>query len=226
MTAKRKIHPPNATPRQAAEILDILSQTHPDARIYLDFDGPFQLLIATILSAQCTDERVNSITPELFERYPGPADFVAADAAEIEELVRPTGFFRQKTAGIVECCRCLVEEHGGEVPDDLDALTAMKGVGRKTANVVLLGAFGRQTIPVDTHVKRVSTRLGLTAGAATDKIEAQLCDLIPERRRARAALVLGTHGRRVCTARLADCGNCPINRLCAFYRGAGGGANG
>jgi len=208
------------SPARAERILDILEETHPDARIYLEFDGPFQLLIATILAAQCTDERVNTVTPELFARYPTPAAMAGADPAELREAIRPTGFFRRKTESILACCKSLVEEHGGEVPADMEALTRMAGVGRKTASVVLLGAFGRPAVAVDTHVGRVARRLGLAKGPAPDKIEARLCELIRPERRARATLLLGTHGRRICPARKPDCANCPLCRLCDYGRAA------
>ena len=208
---------------RAVRILDILEKTHPDARIYLDFDGPFQLLIATILAAQCTDDKVNEITPGLFRRYPTPDKLAAADPAQVEQVVRPTGFFRQKTKSIIECARVLVQEHGGRVPDDPEALTRIRGVGKKTASVVLANAFGRQAIAVDTHVFRVTTRLGLADAKTADKVRAQLCDVIPEERWARATQLIGTHGRRICTARKPDHEGCPVNALCDFYQDLAGG---
>jgi len=188
------------------------------ARIYLDFETPLQLLVATILAAQCTDERVNQVTPGLFRRYPAAKDLAGADQGDLEEMVRPTGFFRQKARTVREVCRFLVEEHGGEVPANLEALTKTPGVGRKTANVVLAGAFGRQAVAVDTHVKRVAARLGLAVEKLPDRIEAELCAIIPERRWSRATLLLGTHGRRICTARKPDHESCPVRDLCDFYR--------
>jgi len=204
--------------KRANSILDILEKTYPGARIYLDFDGPFQLLIATILAAQCTDEMVNQITPELFRRYPDPAALAKADPKDLEELIHPTGFFRQKTKSLLACSRALIEEHDGQVPGDVDALTAIRGVGRKTAAVVISNAFGGQAIAVDTHVKRVSTRLGLAVTKTPEKIERELCAIIPEERWTRATQLFGTHGRRTCTARKPDCEHCPVNKLCDFYQ--------
>ncbi len=203
---------------KAAEILDGLEGAHPDARIYLDYETPLELLVATILAAQCTDERVNQVTPELFERWPTAQDLAEADREELQEVIRSTGFFRRKAESVQKCCRAIVEQHGGEVPQDLDALTNVPGVGGKTANVVLSNAFDRQAIAVDTHVKRVSRRLGLAEGKTADKIEKELCELIPEERWTRATHLMGTHGRRICTARKPDCANCPVNELCDYYR--------
>ncbi len=202
---------------KALDILDRLEEAHPDARIYLDYERPLELLVATILAAQCTDERVNKVTPGLFERWPDAEALADADREELEEEVRSTGFYHRKAESVQKCCRAIVEEHDGEVPQDLDALTDIPGVGRKTANVVLSNAFGRQAIAVDTHVKRVSTRLGLAEGKTTDKIEKELCEVIPEERWTRATLLMGTHGRRICTAKSPDCENCPVNDLCDYY---------
>ncbi len=204
--------------KRANGILDILEKTYPGARIYLDFKGPYQLLIATILAAQCTDEMVNQITPELFRRYPDPAALAKADPKALEELIHATGFFRQKTKSLLACSKALIEEHGGEVPGDVEALTAIRGVGRKTAAVVISNAFGGQAIAVDTHVKRVSTRLGLAKTNTPEKIERELCAVIPEKRWTRATQLIGTHGRRTCTARKPDCEHCPVNKLCDFYQ--------
>jgi len=209
------------------EILDRLEAAHPDARTYLDFETPLQLLVATILAAQCTDEKVNQVTPALFERFPTAQHIAQADRRELEEIVRPTGFYRRKAERTQECCRIIVEQYDGEVPDRADALTSIPGVGRKTANVVLAEAFGRQTIPVDTHVKRVSTRLGLAEGKEPDKIESQLCEIIPKGRWTRASHLFGTHGRRICSARKPDCEGCPVRDMCDYYKKgqrAGGGS--
>jgi endonuclease-3 len=206
------------TKRQAIRILDTLEKTHPDARTYLDYGSPFQLLIATILSAQCTDAKVNEITPALFEKYPTPADFAAATQAELERELKSTGFFRKKAERVRTCSRIIAAEHGGEVPGDMAVLTEMEGVGRKTASVVLGEAFDVPAIAVDTHVQRVSTRLGLATGKTPDKIEKQLCEIIPEGRWTRATQLIGTHGRRICSAKKPDHENCPVRRLCAFYK--------
>jgi endonuclease-3 len=216
MAKKAKRNGGDDLARRAKRILDILEKTYPGARIYLDFDGPFQLLIATILAAQCTDEKVNEITPELFRRYPDPAALAAADPKDLEELIHPTGFFRQKARSLLACARALIDEHGGKVPNDTDALTSIKGVGRKTAAVVISNAFGGQAIAVDTHVQRVSTRLGIARSKTPEKIEGELCALIPEERWTRATQLLGTHGRRICTAKAPDHEGCPVNKLCDF----------
>jgi endonuclease-3 len=218
MAAKARRKSTKDLAKRAERILDILEKTHPDARIYLDFDGPFQLLIATILAAQCTDEKVNEVTPELFRRWPDAAALAGADPEEVEELIHPTGFFRQKTRSIIACSKALVEEHGGEVPVDVGALTAIRGVGRKTAAVVIGSAFGGQAIAVDTHVMRVSTRLGLAKTKTPEKIERELCAAIPEERWTRATQLIGTHGRRICTAKDPDHDGCPVNKLCDFYQ--------
>ena len=202
---------------KAKRILDLLEKRHPDAAIYLDCRSPLGLLLATILAAQCTDERVNQVAPVLFERFPTARDIAQADSKEIEEIVRSTGFFRQKTLSVQGVCKMLVEDYNGKVPADVDALAAMPGVGRKTANVVLANAFGKQAVAVDTHVKRVSTRLGIAKGTDPDKIEQQLCEQIPQRRWTRATHLIGTHGRRICAAKKPDCGNCPVSRYCEFF---------
>jgi endonuclease-3 len=205
---------------KARVVLDLLEKRHPDAHIYLDYKTPFQLLVATILAAQCTDERVNEVTPVLFGRYPTPADLAAARLADVEKLIRSTGFFRQKAKSVIECAKVIAGQYGGEVPADLDALTKIRGIGRKTANVVLANAFGRPAIAVDTHVQRVSQRIGLATVKDPEKIEKQLCALMPQKRWTRATLLLGTHGRRICTARKPDCPHCPVNSLCNYYADA------
>src|SRR5439155_4561634 len=167
----------------------------------LDFQTPFQLLIATILSAQTTDERVNQVTPALFRRYPTPADLAAANPEEVEELIRPTGFFRNKTRSLVAMAQALDEHFGGEVPSTLEDLVSLPGVGRKTANVVLSVGFGLPGLPVDTHVGRLSRRLGLTAETDAVKAELALNDLVPTDERGKLSLRLILHGRRVCQAR-------------------------
>ena len=218
--ASGEAKPTPAARAKAKKVIDLLQKRHPDAHIYLDYKTPFQLLISTILAAQCTDERVNEVSPVLFARYPKPMDLADADPHEVEALVRPTGFFRQKTQSIMECARVIATEHGGKVPDSLDALTSIRGVGRKTANVVLANAFGQQAIAVDTHVQRVSLRIGLATVKDPVKIEQQLCALLPEKRWTRATLVLSTHGRRICTAYRPDCPHCPVSALCDYYANA------
>lgn len=202
---------------QASKVLDILEETHPDARVYLDYETPLQLLVATILSAQCTDAKVNEITPGLFEKYKTAEDFANADLEELEQQVRSTGFFRKKAQRVRDCCRLLVEDHGGEVPEDLEVLASMEGIGRKTASVIVGEAFGIPAIAVDTHVERVSTRLGMATGKTPARIEKDLRELIPEDRWVRATELLGTHGRRICTAKKPDHEGCPVGDYCAFY---------
>jgi len=209
--------------RRAVRILDVLERVHPDARIYLDFETPLQLLVATILSAQCTDEKVNQVTPELFRRYPTAEKLARARQSTIENLVKSTGFFRQKARSVRECCRIIAERYGGQVPADIDALTAIPGVGRKTANVVLANAFGQQAIAVDTHVHRVANRLGLASSRYADRVEEELCAVIPRERWTRSTHLLGTHGRRLCAARKPDCPNCPVKDFCEYYGQRAGG---
>jgi len=205
----------NTRRERAALLLDRLSAQHPDARIALDFTTPLELLVATILSAQCTDARVNLVTPALFRRCPAAADYLALPPQELEELIRPTGFFRQKTRAIRGACAAIVERHGGEVPQSLDELVALHGVGRKTAAVVSSNAFGRRDgIAVDTHVRRVSRRLGLTRHTDPVKIERALMRLYPRERWLEVSDVLIFHGRRVCIARRPRCEACAVADLC------------
>lgn len=196
------------------KILTILEATYPDVKTQLDHDSPFQLLIATILSAQCTDRQVNAVTPALFLALPTPHALAEADLGIIEGLIRSTGFYRNKARHIRDCARALVEEHGGTVPDDLDTLTALPGVGRKTANVVLGACFDRQTIVVDTHVARLSRRLGLTTLTDPVKIEFDLMKKLPKPAWSDFCLRLIYHGRAVCTARKPGCGVCPLASVC------------
>jgi endonuclease-3 len=201
----------------ALKVLDILEETHPDARVYLDYKTPLQLVVATILSAQCTDAKVNEITPALFRKYRTAEDFANADLSKLEQQVRSTGFFRKKAQRVRDCCALLVEEHGGKVPADLEVLAKMEGIGRKTASVIAAEAFGIPAIAVDTHVERVSTRLGMATGRTPGRIEKDLRGLIPENRWIRATQLLGTHGRRICSAKKPDHEACPVRQYCAFY---------
>jgi endonuclease-3 len=180
----------------------------------LRHDGPFQLLVATILSAQCTDERVNMVTPALFAAFPTPAAMAAADRERLEELIRPTGFFRNKATSLLGMSQALVERFGGEVPSAMEDLVTLPGVGRKTANVVRSVAFGLPGLPVDTHVGRVSRRLGLTATADPVKAEHELCELLPPEEWGAFSLRLILHGRRVCTARRPHCEDCVLADIC------------
>ncbi|HEY4575599.1 MAG TPA: endonuclease III [Thermoanaerobaculia bacterium] len=200
---------------RAAEILARLRREFPQTRIALDFQSPLQLLMATVLAAQCTDQKVNEVTPPLFRRYPTARDFAAADLAELEEMVRQTGFYRNKAKALKNLGMTLVAEHGGEVPDSMEALVALPGVGRKTANVVLGNAFGRnEGIAVDTHVQRLSRRLFLTEEEDPEKIERDLVALLPREEWTRFALLLQDHGRKVCKARKPECAVCLVADLC------------
>ncbi len=180
----------------------------------LEHRDPYELLVSTILSAQCTDERVNLVTPALFRRYPTAAALAAADTAELEELVRPTGFFRAKSASLLGMARALVAEHAGEVPDDLEALVRLPGVGRKTANVVRSVAFDRPGLPVDTHVGRLARRLELSGETDPEKVERDLCELVPPAGWGALSLRLILLGREVCAARRPRCGECPLADVC------------
>ncbi|UCF79863.1 MAG: endonuclease III [Candidatus Eiseniibacteriota bacterium] len=192
----------------------MLLKEYPHAKTALKHKSPLQLLVATILSAQCTDARVNQVTKELFRKYKTAADFAAADPAELEQEIHSLGFFRQKTRNIIQCCGDIAERHGGRVPDTLEGLTSLRGVGRKTANVVLGSVHGKPVVVVDTHVKRLSLRLGLTWNTDPDRIEQDLMELLPEDawRPFSDALIL--HGRAVCRARRPGCEACVVESLC------------
>jgi endonuclease-3 len=195
-------------------ILDILDRTYPHARTALDFGTPLQLLIATILSAQCTDARVNQVTPGLFRRYPDAKAFADAEQGELEEMIRSTGFFRNKAKAIRACCSDIVSRFGGEVPNTLEHLTTLHGVGRKTANVVLGNAFGIPGLVVDTHVSRVSHRLSLTRESDPVKIEFALMPIIPREQWTVFSHWLILHGRALCVARKPRCSICPLLPHC------------
>jgi endonuclease-3 len=201
-----------------------LAQAYPQAETALVHENPLQLLIATILSAQCTDERVNMVTPALFARYPDARAFAEADPAELERMIQPTGFFRAKTRSIMGCCKALVERFDGQVPPRMEDLVTLPGVGRKTANVVLGVAFGLPGLAVDTHVTRLSGRLGLTRQKDAVKIEAEVCKMLPPEKWSDFGLRLILHGRRVCHARKPDCPACVLNDFCpssSVLRGGG-----
>ena len=191
-----------------------LAEEYPVAECALVHDNPLQLLIATILSAQCTDERVNMTTPALFKRYPTARDYAEADPAELERMIQPTGFFRAKTRSIIGCTKALVERYGGEVPPRMEDLVTLPGVGRKTANVVLGVAFGIPGLAVDTHVTRLSGRLGLTRQKDPVKIETEVCKMLPPEQWSDFGLRLIMHGRRVCNARKPNCLECVLNDFC------------
>lgn len=201
--------------RRADQIRRILAKTYPDARCALDFKTPLQLLVATILAAQCTDARVNIVTKTLFKKYRSAADFATAPLAELERDVQSTGFFRNKAKNIQGCCRLLVEQFDGKVPADMDTLVQLPGVGRKTANVILGTAFEITSgIVVDTHVIRLSHRMGLTEEEDPVRIENDLTELIPRRDWIAFGHHLTHHGRQICVARKPKCDACPVNRVC------------
>ena len=204
-----------AKTERTQKIIAALKQTYPDAHCELNFSNPLQLLIATILSAQCTDRRVNIVTAELFKKYRSAKDFAAAPLADIEAAVKTTGFFRNKAKNIQACCAALVEKFGGEVPRTMDELHALAGVGRKTANVVLGNAFNINVgVVVDTHVTRLANRLGLAKGTDAVKLEQDLGRLVPQNEWTLFSHWLIWHGRRRCAARKPDCENCEIKQLC------------
>jgi endonuclease-3 len=207
---------PSAEPeRQAPRVVRALAKLYPDVTCALHHENAFELLAATILSAQCTDVRVNMVTPSLFARFPDADSLAAADPAEVEDLIRSTGFFRTKAKNLVAMARGLVERHGGEVPRDLEALTALPGVGRKTANVVLGTAYGLATgVVVDTHVKRLARRLGLTRGTDPVQIERDLMAIVPRKHWVDLSHRLIAHGRAVCNALRPRCRDCALAPLC------------
>jgi endonuclease III len=201
-------------PERARAIIDILSRTYPDATTALRFENPLQLLIATILSAQCTDARVNQVTPVLFARYPTAEALAGADRAELEKIIQSTGFFRNKAKSILSCTADIVSKHGGRVPATLEELTALQGVGRKTANVVLGNAFGIPGVVVDTHVQRLSRRLGLSREQDPVRIEFDLMKILPRETWTQFSHWLILHGRRICIARKPRCSICPLLPHC------------
>jgi endonuclease-3 len=203
---------------RALEILDRIDEAYPEAAIELRFATPLQLLVATILSAQCTDKRVNEVTATLFPDYPDARAFADADPGALEEAIRPTGFFRQKAKNVRACCADIVERFAGEVPDTMEELTSLAGVGRKTASVILAVAFGKPAIAVDTHCRRVAQRLALTAADDPDKIEADLKDAYPEDRWSDITRLFIWHGRYTCKARKPVCEACVLPDLCPWYQ--------
>jgi endonuclease III len=215
--APRRAETPLALTRRARRIHRILADRYPDAHCELDFVDPFQLLVATILSAQCTDVRVNQVTPRLFARYGDAAELAAADRAELEDLIRPTGFFRAKAGNLIKLGDQLVRDHAGEVPARLRDLVALPGVGRKTANVVLGDAFGVPGITVDTHVGRLSRRLGWTAAEDPVVVEQEIAELFPRRDWTLLSHRMIWHSRRTCHSRRPACGACPVARLCPAF---------
>ena len=206
-----------AARRRARRILAILGETYPDAHCELDFSTPLELLVATVLSAQCTDQRVNSVTPALFAGYPDAAAYAAADREELEQLIAPTGFFRQKARTLQALGQAVCDRYDGEVPGRLEDLVTLPGVGRKTANVVLGDAFGVPGITVDTHLGRLARRFGWTEETDPEKVEADLMELFPRKDWTLMSHRVIWHGRRRCHARRPACGACPVARLCPAY---------
>ena len=207
--------PTPAARSRVVHILTALHEARPQARVELNHQSPLQLLIATILSAQCTDDRVNTVTPALFRAWPDAAALAKAPRAELEEVIRPTGFFRAKARAIADCCRLLVERHGGEVPRTMEELTRLPGVGRKTANVVLGAGYGIPSgIVVDTHMARVTSRLGLTRQSDPVMIEQDLLAVVPSSEWIFFSIAMILHGRYVCQARLPRCGDCSLRPHC------------
>ncbi|MBA2692854.1 MAG: endonuclease III [Rubrobacter sp.] len=197
------------------EVIDRLKDEYPDADTELEWSNPLELLVAVILSAQCTDVRVNQVTESLFEKYRSPEDYAAAPREELEEDVRPTGFFRNKAKSIQGMASAVIEKHGGEVPRTMPELVALPGVGRKTANVILGNVFGvNEGVVVDTHVKRLSMRLGFTENKDPEKVERELIPLVPENDRILFAHLLIFHGRKICKARKPLCPECLLNDVC------------
>jgi endonuclease-3 len=206
------------TKQRITKIRGILRRTYPDVKTALRHKNPVQLLVATILSAQCTDEQVNRVTPTLFKKLPTAKDFAEVSLSDLEGMIRSTGFYRNKAKSIKACCVALVERHGGKVPDNIEDLVKLPGIGRKTANVILGSAFGIPGIVVDTHVKRVSQRIGLTRESDPVKIEFDLMALIPKKDWIAFSHQMIWHGRALCQARKPKCPECPLLDLCDYGR--------
>jgi endonuclease-3 len=215
MSAKEKIGP----------ILKLLDEHYSKVYVTLDFTNPLELLVATVLSAQCTDERVNQVTPNLFKKYPNAAAYANAPLEELEQDIRSTGFYHQKAKSIKAICQTLVDQYDGQVPKSMEELVQLPGVGRKTANVILGNAFGIPGIVVDTHCGRVSQRIGLTSQKTPEKIEADLMELVPRERWTKFSLQLIWHGRAICTARNPKCPKCPLLPHCDYGQQATGKAS-
>lgn len=205
----------SANPAPIDEVIARLKEEYPDAATELNWSNPLELLVATILSAQTTDIRVNQVTENLFQKYRSADDYARADSEELEEDIRPTGFYRNKARSLQGMARTLVEDHAGEVPRTMPELVALPGVGRKTANVVLGNAFDiNEGVVVDTHVRRLSNLLGLSGNKDPEKIERDLLKIVPERERTTFSHLLILHGRRICKSRKPDCPNCSLNDIC------------
>lgn len=206
---------------RAAEVMRILNELYPDAECSLEFSTPHELLVAVQLSAQCTDARVNIVTKELFKKYTSPSDFANADFDELAEIIRPCGFFNSKAKNIIASSKTIAEKHGGNVPGTMEELTALAGVGRKTANLILGDIYGKPAVVVDTHCIRLSNRIGLTKESDPVKIEFDLKKIIPGERQSKFCHQLIAHGRAVCAARKPKCDECGMREVCKYYKGAG-----
>lgn len=205
--------------KRTKEILDKLDEVYTtEYKCYLNHENAWQLLIATMLSAQCTDARVNIVTKDLFEKYKSPEDFANADLKELEQDIKSTGFYHNKAKNIIACCKDLVDIHGGEVPSDIEALTALQGVGRKTANVVRGNIFHEPSVVVDTHVKRISKKLGFTKEEDPVKIEQDLMKVLPKDHWILYNIQIITFGRQICTARSPKCEECFLTQYCSYYK--------
>ena len=207
---------PNAKRSRALKIVKVLEKSYPDAQIALEFGNPLELLVATILAAQCTDERVNTVTRDLFRKYKSADDYAGAGRATFEKEIHSTGFYKAKARAVLGMAKQLVEQHGGQVPTTVEELMALPGVGRKTANVVMGNAYDQPAIAVDTHVFRVSQRLGLAKSDDPEEIHDQLCQVLPRAKWTLITHLLTTHGRRVCGARTPACPACPVRALCPW----------
>ncbi|MFW6138822.1 MAG: endonuclease III, partial [Spirochaetota bacterium] len=203
---------------RAYRIFDILQKQYPDARVLLTYNNPFELLVATLLAAQCTDERVNQVTPKLFERFPDPRSMSQADSRELENIIKPTGFYRNKAKSLKKMASGIAQTHGNELPRDAQELSKLPGIGRKTANVVVANCFDVPSIIVDTHVKRVSVRLGLSTSNNTDKIEKELQEIIEYPDRTRFSYTLNFQGRYICRSQKPACRECNVENLCSFQQ--------
>ncbi len=206
------------TKKDVKEVLNILTELYPDAKAELDFTNPFELLIATILSAQCTDVQVNKTTAILFKDYKTPADFIKLDEKQLGEMIHSCGFYNSKAKNILATCYTLLEKHGGMVPNNKEELMGLPGVGRKTANVVVSNAFDTPAIAVDTHVFRVSNRIGLASSTNVNSTEEDLMDIIDKPMWSKAHHLLIFHGRRICKARKPLCHQCPLTEYCLYYK--------
>lgn len=208
--------------KQAIEIIEILKEFYPDATCSLDFTTPFQMLISVMLSAQCTDERVNKTTPELFKTYGTPEAVANADIKEIEKIIHPCGFYKNKSKNMIACSKKIIEDYNGIVPDNMEDLQKLPGVGRKSANVIMLEAFHNpQGIAVDTHAKRISNKIGFSKESDPEKIEQDLLKVFPKEYYYDVNHLLVWHGRKTCNARNAKCENCPISKYCDEYKRTG-----